>query len=183
MGYNTSYLSSLTFDKDVDKETLEFINNIPVDKEAKKYRYSHNYWNYRVQPEGWSDWEVTDNRRLVNDSCEKSYIFNQLPWLVWIVHRVIEPRGYKLNGCVHWSADCGSGDGSGVIVVQDNVVKLRFFDKDGNPQEVLQGRHAHPSGTKELCLTHLWPSSDNDDDDSDDDDEPAPKSTPQKRKR
>jgi len=72
-----------------------------------------------TQPGLWCQWTPTsDNMGIEWDGGEKFY--NYTEWLVYLIHKVLAPNGYVLNGVVEWDGE-GRGD-FGEITVVDNRV-------------------------------------------------------------
>lgn len=72
-----------------------------------------------TQPGLWCQWTPTsDNMGIEWDGGEKFYHYTE--WLVYLIHKVLAPNGYVLNGVVAWDGE-DRGD-YGEITVVDNRV-------------------------------------------------------------
>ena len=75
-----------------------------------------------TQPGLWCLWVPTeDGKRLVWDEGEKFYEY--VPWIKYLIVKILEPRGYTVHGEVFWEGE-ESGD-KGIIVVKKNKVSTR----------------------------------------------------------
>lgn len=82
----------------------------------------------RTQPGLWCQWVPTeDGWYLEWDGNEKFYDY--VEWLQYLISKVLEPRGYVLNGEIDWSGE--EDDDQGTIVVLNNEVSTRASDEDG----------------------------------------------------
>lgn len=72
-----------------------------------------------TQPSLWNQWTPTEDGMGIEwDNGEKFY--NYTEWLVYLIHKVLAPNGYVLNGVVQWSGE-ETGD-VGEIIVENNRV-------------------------------------------------------------
>ncbi len=72
-----------------------------------------------TQPSLWNQWTPTDDRMGIEwDGGEKFYHYSD--WLVYLIHKVLAPNGYVLNGVVTWQGE-EIGD-VGEIIVENNRV-------------------------------------------------------------
>lgn len=73
----------------------------------------------RTQPGLWCQWTPSsDGKGIEWDGGEKFYAYTE--WLVYLIHKVLAPNGYVLNGTVQWQGE-DTGD-VGEIIVEDNRV-------------------------------------------------------------
>lgn len=85
-----------------------------------------------TQPSLWNQWTPSDDRMGIEwDGGEKFY--NYTEWLVYLIHKILAPNGYVLNGVVEYSGE-EVGD-VGEIVVVDNRVFVREKYQDGDNGE------------------------------------------------
>jgi hypothetical protein len=70
----------------------------------------------------WCQWVPNDDgTAIVWDGGEKFY--NYVEWLKYLLHIYLKPKGYVLNGKMHW---CGEEeDDKGWIIVEDNHIFTR----------------------------------------------------------
>lgn len=80
-----------------------------------------------AQPGLWCQWVPTEEGDGVEwDGGEKFYEY--VEWLRYLIHNILKPWGYTLNGEVAWNGD--EVNDHGVIYVRDNVVEAV---EDSNP--------------------------------------------------
>jgi len=73
----------------------------------------------KTQPGLWCQWTPSDDREGIEWDCgEKFYHYTE--WLVYLIHKVLAPNGYVLNGTVTWQGE-ETGD-VGEIIVENNQV-------------------------------------------------------------
>jgi hypothetical protein len=86
-----------------------------------------------TQPSLWCQWTPSDDLMAIEWDCgEKFYSYTE--WLVYLIHKVLAPNGYVLNGVVEYSGE-EMGD-VGEIVVVDNRVFVREKYQDGDNGEI-----------------------------------------------
>lgn len=72
-----------------------------------------------TQPGLWCKWIPNDDgTEIIWDGGEKFYDYTE--WLVYLIHKILKPNGYVLNGEVTWQGE-ETGD-VGEITVKNNVV-------------------------------------------------------------
>lgn len=72
-----------------------------------------------TQPGLWCQWTPSeDGTRIEWDGGEKFYYYTE--WLLYLIHKILAPNGYILNGQVTWQGE-ETGD-VGEIYVEDNKV-------------------------------------------------------------
>ncbi len=72
-----------------------------------------------TQPGLWCQWTPSDDNMCIEwDGGEKFYYYSD--WLVYLIHKVLAPNGYVLNGVVTWQGE-EIGD-VGEIIVENNRV-------------------------------------------------------------
>lgn len=77
------------------------------------------------QPGLWCQWVISDDGKALEwDGGEKFY--NYIEWLKYLINRFFEPWGKKLNGEIYWEGE--DSDDRGIIVVKDNVVKIKIAE-------------------------------------------------------
>jgi hypothetical protein len=73
----------------------------------------------RTQPSLWCQWiPSADGMSIEWDGNEKFYHYTE--WLVYLIHKILKPNGYVLNGVVAWQGE-ETGD-VGEIIVENNKV-------------------------------------------------------------
>lgn len=144
MGYTTDFTGQFTLDRPLDDDTFTFLQKLSKTRRMKRalgpeYGVEGEFYvdgsgfhgqdhepsvlNYNeppaTQPGLWCHWTPTDDRLALEwDGGEKFYYY--VEWLEYLVKTILAPRGYVLNGEVHWSGE-EEGD-IGLIRVRDNVV-------------------------------------------------------------
>ena len=84
-----------------------------------------------TQPSLWCQWTPTSDRMGIEwDGGEKFYSYTE--WLVYLIHKILAPNGYVLNGVVEWSGE--ETDDVGEIFVEDNKVFIQEWK--GEKKEV-----------------------------------------------
>jgi hypothetical protein len=160
MGYTTDFEGTFKFNKRLDPVTLRFLKKFNDTRRMGRKGLSSKYgvegefyvggkgWagqdrdesviDYnkppRTQPGLWCQWRPTeDGRELAWDGNEKFYEY--IPWLEYLIEKVLSPKGYSLTGVVKWQGEDPAD--FGVISVKDNKI------------EVVEGVHFIPKKKKE----------------------------------
>jgi len=98
----------------------------------------------RTQPGLWCQWTPTsDGKGIEWDGGEKFYAYTE--WLVYLIHKVLAPNGYVLNGTVQWQGE-DTGD-VGEIIVENNRVYTEPWK--GSKEEVTPTtatKYSYPQG-------------------------------------
>lgn len=144
MGYTTEFKGKFNINKKLDAETHDFLTKLATTRrmarnvgpeygvEGEFYVEGKGYYGQdsdetvidqnrppKTQPGLWCQWVPTmDGQGIEWDGGEKFY--NYIDWLVYIIDKVLAPRGYVLSGAVRWRGE--EFDDTGTIVVNDNVV-------------------------------------------------------------
>jgi hypothetical protein len=75
-----------------------------------------------TQPGLWCKWQYNIYENIVEwDGNEKFYDY--VEWLEYLIEKVFEPNGYKLNGLVKWIGECD--DDCGKIKVNNNFISVK----------------------------------------------------------
>ena len=95
-----------------------------------------------TQPGLWCQWTPSNDREGIEwDGGEKFYDYTE--WLVYLIHKILAPNGYILNGTVTWQGE-EVGD-VGKIIVEDNRVFTEPWEgsiKEHTPQNI--ERYCYP---------------------------------------
>jgi hypothetical protein len=144
MGYTTDFMGKFDFNKPLSDKMFNFLKLFNETRRMKRnveevfgvegefyvfgggsYGQDHetNIVDYNqepsTQPSLWLQWTPTEDRLSLEwDSGEKFYSYTE--WLVYLIHKVLAPNGYVLNGTVQWQGE-ENGD-VGEIFVEDNRV-------------------------------------------------------------
>ena len=95
-----------------------------------------------TQPGLWCQWVPNeDGTEIVHDGGEKFYYYTE--WLVYLIHKILAPNGYILNGEVVWDGE-ETGD-VGTIIVENSKVFIEPFKKKKEEK------------TPENCSTYKYP--------------------------
>jgi len=86
-----------------------------------------------TQPSLWNKWLPTDDGMGIEWSGEEKF-YGYTEWLVYLIHKILAPNGYVLNGVVEYSGE-EPGD-VGEIVVVDNRVFVREKYQDSDNGEI-----------------------------------------------
>ena len=74
----------------------------------------------RTQPGLWCQWiPNVDGTAIFWDGGEKFYEY--IPWIKYLIEKILAPRGYTLNGVVDWVGE--NRNDQGRIKIVNNVVK------------------------------------------------------------
>jgi hypothetical protein len=75
-----------------------------------------------TQPGLWCQWVPTEDSKAIKwDGSEKFY--NYVEWIIYLIDKILAPRGYILNGEVIWQGEEDSDRGK--IVVKNNMVSTK----------------------------------------------------------
>jgi len=82
-----------------------------------------------TQPSLWNQWTPTDDRMGIEWDCGEKF-YNYTEWLVYLIHKILAPNGYVLNGVVTWQGE-DTGD-VGEIFVENNRVFIQEWKGQKN---------------------------------------------------
>ena len=107
IGYETFFRGEFEFDRELNEETKNLINNVEEETNITDSE----------KPDSYPFW-YTNGKELF---CEegKAYFFEE--WLGIILENIIKPRGYILNGEVEWIGE--DPHDRGRILITDSEVK------------------------------------------------------------
>ena len=153
MGYTTDFEGAFELDRPLDEETYALLVGLNTTRRMKrkgldpKYGTDGEFYcepgsdgygqdrdesivDYNAppstQPGLWCHWTPTDDRtQLVWDEGEKFYYYTE--WIVYLIERILKPRGYVVNGGVTWQGE--DSDDFGKLVVKDNTVHQHEGEK------------------------------------------------------
>ena len=152
MGYTTDFQGKFDFNKPLSDKMYNFLKLFNETRRMKRnveevygvegefyvfgggsYGQDHetNIVDYNqepsTQPSLWLQWTPTEDRLSLEwDRGEKFYSYTE--WLVYLIHKVLAPNGYVLNGTVEWQGE-ENGD-VGEIFVEDNRVYTQAWKGD-----------------------------------------------------
>ena len=75
-----------------------------------------------TQPSLWCQWTPSYDLMAIEWDCGEKF-YNYTEWLVYLIHKILVPNGYVLNGVVTWQGE-EIGD-VGEIFVEDNKVFIQ----------------------------------------------------------
>jgi len=166
MGYHTYFYGKFDLNKPLDDETYEFLKKLAETRRMKrnvdpKYgvegefyvlgggsfgqAHEDNIIDYNrppsTQPSLWNHWEPTEDKmHIEHNGGEKFYCY--VEWIQYIIKNILAPKGYVLDGTVHWSGE--EDDDKGDIIIAQNQVttqcvgdKLQIVDDILGNKEVL----------------------------------------------
>lgn len=156
MGYTTDFSGTFQLNKSLSPEMHDFL--VRLNETRRMHRkledkygvqgefyvdgggsfgqdHESNIVDYNQQPSTqpglWCQWTPTDDSCGIEwDGGEKFY--NYTEWLVYLIHKILAPNGYVLNGVVTWQGE-ETGD-VGEIFVEDNKVFIQEWK--GSKEEV-----------------------------------------------
>jgi hypothetical protein len=148
MGYTTDFIGKFSFNKELDHYTHDLLVGLATTRRMARYFENEEYGadgefycedrenfgqnNHHsimnrnrppsTQPSLWLQWIPTeDGLHLEWDGNEKFYSY--VEWLQYLIDRILEPRGYKLNGKVTWQGE--ESNDMGQIDVVDNKITVK----------------------------------------------------------
>lgn len=148
MGYTTDFDGVFKLNKPLDDETYSFLKKLSETRRMKrvlpsKYGVDGEFYvdgkglmgseekdpsivNYNMppstQPSLWCQWTPTEDRLGIHwDGNEKFYDY--VPWIIYIIDKILAPRGYSLTGDVVWVGE--DRDDMGKIEIKNNRVKVK----------------------------------------------------------
>ncbi len=144
MGYTTVFEGAFRTDKTIDNDTAVLLKGINetrrmIRKIGPEYGIDGEFYIKEDNDESVIDgntppitqpglrmqWLLEDDDRTIMwDGNEKFY--NYIEWLTYIIHRILDPRGYLLSGEVWWSGEETTDNGK--IIVEDNYVWINTLD-------------------------------------------------------
>lgn len=149
MGYTTQFEGHFTITPDVDEPTYKLLYGLATTRRLKRdvdpdygiegefFVDAEGPWGMYedktlripiwqidepiTQPSIWLQWLIQpDHKTLQWDGKEKFYSYKE--WLFYLIIRILEPRGYKLNGHIVWQ---GTRQGDvGHIKLEDNQMTI-----------------------------------------------------------
>jgi len=147
MGYSTSFDGILKFNKQLTTDDKTFLEKLASTRRMgrnvdEKYGVEGEFYvddsgldgqgeesniiGYNTPPETqpglWLQWIPTeDGWGLEWDGGEKFYAY--VEWLEYLIEKILEPKGYILNGEVEWYGE--DRDDAGKIVVKNNIITIQ----------------------------------------------------------
>lgn len=147
MGYTTEFEGSLTIDRPVDEGTYRLLRGISETRRmardvADEYGVEGEFYvdgtGFRgqgrdaniidfnrppaTQPGLWCGWLIGDDRQTIRwDGIEKFY--NYAEWLEYLIDRILEPRGYVVDGELRWQGENPTDTGT-ITVRKNNVIAV-----------------------------------------------------------
>lgn len=148
MGYSTDFEGSFFLDRKLDQETFELINGLATTRRMKRKGLSKKFGvdgeffydktskdsgqehtpdivDYNrppsTQPSLWLQWHVEDDMQTISwDGGEKFYCY--VEWIQYLIEKILNPKGYVLNGTVKWLGEDPAD--SGKIRIKNNIVNV-----------------------------------------------------------
>ena len=157
MGYTTDFMGEFTTNKPLSEKMLNFLKTFNETRRMKRnvdgaygvdgefyvegggsYGQDHepNVIDYNcspsTQPGLLCQWTPAEDGEAIEwDGGEKFYSYTE--WLVYLIHKVLAPNGYVLNGVVKWQGE-SMGDVGKITVVDNRVFTMKW---EGEEQEHL----------------------------------------------
>jgi len=93
----------------------------------------------RNQPSLWCQWMIEADIQIIRwDGGEKFYHYTE--WIEYIIEKILNPRGYKLNGAVTWQGE--DDEDAGQIEIVNNKVnekwRVSFYLNDDDASRVIR---------------------------------------------
>lgn len=149
MGYTTQFMGKFSLNRPLDEVTHQFLQQLAETRRMRRqappqygvegefFTTGEGFNNDEgcndtqildsnqppgTQPGLWCQWTPTpDGNYLEWDGNEKFYHYGE--WLLYLINRVLAPRGYILNGQVDWRGE--EFYDLGTLIVEDNVLKMK----------------------------------------------------------
>ena len=160
MGYSTDFSGQFNLDKRLDDETFEYLNKFANTRRmARSFDQNGNAYGVEgefyvdgkgsmgqdtdetvidcnrppsTQPGLWCQWVPTkDHMGIEWDGGEKFYHYSD--WIQYIITNFLAPKGYILNGQVHFQGE--DSDDFGIMRVRDNVLNVIYGQRVYNDPE------------------------------------------------
>jgi hypothetical protein len=109
IGYKTFFDGGFKIKPELDDETIALLGKLH-DGDTDKNDDTPKYW---------CGWYIEDKDYL---TCEVGKNYNSEEWLFYIVNKVLKPKGYTLNGEIHWDGD--DSEDKGRIDIKDNEIEI-----------------------------------------------------------
>ena len=148
MGYSTEFEGSFKINKPVDDDTYELLYGLATTRRMKRklgpeYGIEGEFFiakdsffgqdetpdiiDYNsppiTQPSLWCQWLIQEDRCTIKwDEQEKFYDY--VSWIVYLIDKILKPRGYIVNCKVKWSGQ--SPNDTETIIVTDNKVRTTY---------------------------------------------------------
>lgn len=152
MGYNTTFYGEFKLNKPLDKELKDYLTKFSDSRRVKRklpFEYgidgefyvdqgeSKSIVDYNkppsTQPGLWCGWiPSNDGSSIVWNEVEKFYYYEE--WIVYLIQKILAPKGYILNGSVSFEGE--DTDDSGCLVVKDNILYIQFTMKQLSEPEI-----------------------------------------------
>jgi hypothetical protein len=147
MGYDTVFNGKFVLNKRLDLETYQFLvklsgtrrmaRSLPEEYGVEGEFYvdgggcagqarEDNIIDFntppKTQPSLWCEWCPTEDGLAIEwNDAEKFYHY--IEWIKYLIERILQPRGYVLNGDVRWQGQ--SCYDAGCVSIKDNVVIIK----------------------------------------------------------
>ncbi len=120
MGYTTYFSGEWDLNKKLDDVTHKLLDKLnEEDTRQVDNSTQHLLKEGEAFPGYWCGWVPDeDGETILWDGGEKFYDYEE--WIQWIITKVLDPRGYVLNGKVYWSGE--EDDDVGIIKIENNIV-------------------------------------------------------------
>jgi len=178
MGYTTDFSGSFELNKPLSEKMKEFIKNFSATRRMARRQpdkfgiegefFCENLRNSgqdstadiidhnkppKTQPGLWCQWVPNEDGTAIEwDGGEKFYEYTA--WLVYLIHKILAPNGYVLNGTVTWQGE-ETGD-VGEITVKKNKVFIKPWK--GKKEEVTPANcecYGYPSSKRNFMQTDV----------------------------
>jgi hypothetical protein len=178
MGYTTDFQGKLDFNKPLSDKMFNYLKLFSETRRMKRnvsdvfgiegefFVFGSDDWGHNqeknivdynqppsTQPGLWLQWIPTEDKLSLEwDGNEKFYSYTE--WLVYLIHKILAPNGYVLNGTIQWQGE-ENGD-VGEIFVENNRVYTQAWKKEKievTPQTA--GNYAYVNSKFELVKNFM----------------------------
>ncbi len=178
MGYTTDFQGTFDFNKPLSDKMFNYLKLFSETRRMKRnvsdvfgiegefFVFGSDDWGNNqeknivdynqppsTQPGLWLQWIPTEDKLSLEwDGNEKFYSYTE--WLVYLIHKILAPNGYVLNGTIQWQGE-ENGD-VGEIFVENNRVYTQAWKKEKievTPQ--IAGNYAYVNSKFELVKNFM----------------------------
>ena len=143
MGYSTDFNGRFRLNKRLGPKMHEYLNRFSASRRMKRFMDK----KYGIEGEFYAPNTYSDNNGIINhnqppstqpslnlgwvptrdgmyiewDGTEKFYEY--IPWIVYLINKILKPNGYVLNGVVEYYGEDSSDIGA-IVITDNNVTEL-----------------------------------------------------------
>ena len=114
MGYDTYFKGEFKLNKKLTKKVQKYLSNL----------YEDRHEDLEIFPSHNCSWIYDSKSQSIKwDGQERFY--NYVEWIIWIIEGILRPRGYVLDGMIHFRGMCVRDQG--MIMIENNEVEVNYF--------------------------------------------------------